>query len=73
MSNAYSTLMGLLPQRPLQLGEVESAIGDVCVVALVEGGKVTARGSASVGQRVFVRDSVIEATAPTLDIVNIDV
>lgn len=73
MSNTYEDLLSTLPQAPLQIGEVIAAVGDICTVELPGGGQVVARGSATVGQTVFVRDGVIEGTAPSLTLVLIEI
>lgn len=73
MRNPYRQLLGLLPQRPLQVGTVEQASGGGHVIELPGGGRVTARGEAVVGQRVFVRDGVIEGAAPNLPVEVIEV
>lgn len=73
MSNAYKALLGLLPQRPLQVGTVLSADGGVAMVELPGGGVIRARGDAPVGQRVFVRDGAIEGIAPDLPVELIEV
>lgn len=71
--NPYRRLLDLLPQRPLLVGTVESVSGNVSTVLLPSGGRVTARGAAPVGQRVFLRDGVIESDAPNLEVVEYDV
>ena len=73
MSNPYKALLGLLPQRPLQVGTVQSVDASVAIVELPGGGVIRARGDATVGQRVFVRDGAIEGPATTLPIELIDV
>ena len=40
--------------------------GGVATITLPGGGVLQARGEATAGQRVFVRDGVIEGEAPTL-------
>ena len=71
--NPYRRLLDLLPQRPLLVGTVESVSGNVSTVLLPSGGRVTARGAAPTGQRVFLRDGVIESEAPNLEVVEYDV
>lgn len=66
MRNAYTLLRELLPDAPLQVGTVLLVDGDVATVELPGGGILRARGSATVAQRVFVRDGVIEGLAPLL-------
>lgn len=73
MSNPYKALLGLLPHRPLQVGTVQSVDAGVAIVELPGGGVIRARGDATVGQRVFVRDGAIEGPAPILPIELIDV
>ena len=71
--NLYRQFLELLPQTPLQVGTVSAVTNGVCTVTLPGGGIDTARGSASVGQRVFIRDGAIEGLAPELPLVQIDV
>jgi len=73
MHNVYEQFRQLLPDAPLQVGTViEVGIG-VITVQLPGGGTVRARGSAGVGQKVFVRDGVLEAIAPDLTLEIIEV
>jgi hypothetical protein len=72
-SNTYRGLLDLLPGRPLQAGTVAAVSGSAVTVTLPGGGTVQARGAATVGERVFVRDGLIEATAPSLTVVSIEV
>ena len=71
--NPYKRLIGLLPQRPLQVGEVIAVSGGVCTIELPGGGTDKARGEATVGARVFFRDGLIEGAAPSLPIELIEV
>lgn len=71
--NPYSRLLGLLPQRPLQVGEVIAVDNGVCTIELPGGGRETARGEAALNDRVFFRDGTIEGPAPDLTFVSIDV
>lgn len=73
MRNAYRSLLSLLPSRPLQIGVVEAQAGGVATIELLDGTLTTARGSASVGARVFVRDGLIEGTAPSLTFSTVEV
>lgn len=73
MRNVYRDFIDLLPPRPLQVGTVLSISGDVSTVQLPGGGILQARGQATVGQHVFVRDGLIEGTAPNLTVVVIAV
>ena len=73
MRSPYKMLRDLLPEAPLQVGTVLSISSGVATVELPGGGRTTARGVATVGARVFFRDSVIEGNAPSLPIEIIDV
>ena len=66
LRNPYRVFMDLMPARPLQVGTVATVDGDVATITLPGGGVLQARGQATVGQRVFVRDGVIEGEAPAL-------
>lgn len=73
MLNPYLQLLALLPARPLLIGDVILTDGQVATVQLPGGGVLQARGDAAFGARVFVRDGVIEGTAPTMPIVTVEV
>lgn len=71
--NPYKRLIGLLPGRPLLVGDVVSVTGGVATIEVPGGGYAQARGDATVGQRVYFRDGAIEGLAPTLTLVSADV
>lgn len=73
MSNLFVQFMRLLPNAPLQVGVVDSLFTGGAVVVLQGGGQLRVRGEAAVGQRVFVRDGLIEGIAPSLTLVEIEV
>ena len=66
MPNLYKQFMDLQSPKPLEVGTVAFVINGVASVDLPGGGRLQARGSAQAGQRVFVRDGVIEGEAPSL-------
>ena len=71
--NLQKRFLALIPDAPLLVGEV-LAVGDgIAQIELPGGGLVHARGEATVGQRVFVRDGAIEGPAPTLVYVEAEV
>jgi hypothetical protein len=77
-SNLYRQFQALIPQPALQVGIVSALVGDIATVVLPGGGVIQARGassvaSVSIGQRVFVRDGVIEGAAPNLPLVVIEI
>lgn len=73
MPNPLSDFRALFPPPPLLVGDVVSVDGHVVRVELPDGATITSRGAATVGQRVFVRDGLIEGPAPTLTVVIIEV
>lgn len=73
MSNVFAQFASLLPARPLMVGIVTSTSGGVATITLPGGGVVHARGDVSAGGKVFVRDGVIEGTAPSLAIEVIEI
>lgn len=74
MYNVLSIFRSLIPASVSMVGTVDSLLvtGKYRVV-LPDGSEVHARGTADVGDLVFVRDGVIESTAPAvpIDIVEI--
>ena len=66
LRNPFRQFLDLMPARPLQVGTVTAVDGETATITLPGGGVLQARGQATVGQRVFVRDGVIEGEAPTL-------
>lgn len=73
MRNLFRQFMDLIPDPALQVGTVTAASGSVVSVQLPGGGVLTARGAAAVGQKVFVRNALVEAAAPDLPIEVIEV
>ncbi len=73
MHNLYQQFRALLPDPALQVGTVIEVTGGVVTVQLPGGGLLKARGNAQVGQKVFVRDAVVEAIAPNLTLELIDI
>ena len=66
MSNLYVQWRELFAHGPTQAGQVIAFDGGVATVQLPGGGIVRARGQASVGAHVFVRDGMVEGPAPDL-------
>ena len=73
MHNLYEQFRQLIPDPPLQAGTVVGVGSGVVTVALPGGGLIRARGNATVGQTVFVRDEVIEGIDPSLPLELIDI
>ena len=73
MHNLYDQFRQLIPDPPLQAGTVVSVGNGVATVALPGGGLIRARGNATVGQTVFVRDEMIEGIAPSLPLELIEI
>jgi hypothetical protein len=73
MPNFYRIFKDLVPEPPLLVGSVESVQSGGCYVDLPGGSRVFARGEATVGQQVFVRDGAIEGVAPSLPVEFIEI
>lgn len=73
MHNVYEQFRRLIPDPPLQAGTVIEVGSGVVAVALPGGGVLRARGSAELGQVVFVRDDVVEGIAPSLPLELIEI
>lgn len=73
MANLYSVFKDLVPSYPLLVGDVTADDGDTHQVTLVGGGVMMVRGKATVGDKVFIRDGVIEGTAPNLPVETIEI
>lgn len=71
-ANPYTRLLALLPQYPLQVGDVIEFSDGVATIELPGGGISQARGTTTIGARVFFRDGLIEGPAPDLPIEIID-
>ena len=66
MPNIYKQFMDLQSPKPLEVGTVAFVVNGVATIEMPGGGRLQARGAAQAGQRVFVRDGVIEGAAPSL-------
>lgn len=72
-TNLFSQFKRLLPAQPLLVGDVISSGSGSAVVELPGGARVTVRGDAAPGARVFLRAGAIESSAPALPLVTVDV
>ncbi len=66
MRNLFAEFSALLAPGPLQVGTVVSISDGIATIDLPGGGRLRARGDATPGAIVFVRDGVIEGPAPDL-------
>jgi hypothetical protein len=71
MSNLYTEFKRLLPDAPLLVGTISAISAGVASIMLPDGGVLSARGSGSIGDVVFVRDGLIEGAAPDLTVIEI--
>ena len=71
--NPFKLLKSILPDAPLLVGDVIAVNNGTATIELPDGSQAQARGDASVSDRVFFRDGVIEGPAPSLTVVEIDV
>lgn len=65
-ANTWSLFKELLPRDPLLVGTVAVSDGATSLVTLLDNGVVRVRGTASVGQKVYIRFGKIEGNAPNL-------
>lgn len=72
-TNLWKRLKQLLPDAPLLVGEVFSVSAYGAIVKLPDSAFVSVRGEATVGQKVFIRDGLIEGQAPNLSTVLIEI
>lgn len=75
MRNVFKEFADIFPDPPLQVGTVTAvdAPAGVATIELPGGGILQARGDGVVGQRVFVRNGLIEGEAPSLPIVIMEI
>lgn len=73
MANLLQQFKSLLPDSPLLVGDVLSISNNILAIELPDGSQITAKGVATVGQRVFVRGGMIEGLAPTLAYVEVEI
>lgn len=73
MPNLYEQFRRLIPDPPLQAGTVIEVGSGVITVQLPGGGRIKARGTAAIGQNVFVRGDAVEGIAPTLTLEIIEI
>lgn len=73
MANLYRVFKDLIPDAPLLVGAVSAVASGYCLIDLPGGGQVSGRGTSSIGQKVFVRDGVIEGNAPSLTVELIEI
>lgn len=73
MPNIWKQFSDLVAKPQRQVATVLSVSGDVARVQLPGGGELQALGAATPGQKVFVRDGVIEGEAPNLPLYQIEI
>jgi len=72
-NNFFTRFRKLLPNEPLLVGVVVEYSGGVATIETPEGGRHTARGDAAVDDQVYFQAGVIQAQAPALTDVIIEV
>lgn len=73
ITNLWKRLRQLLPEPPLLVGQVVAVTSYGVTVELPDGSMIKARGAATIGSKVFIRNGIIEGAAPTLPIVLIEI
>lgn len=72
-ANAYVRLARMLSGGPVKIGTVTAFSSGVAMIEYPGGAKETARGDTSVGQKVFVKDGVIQGEAPSLPVYEVEI
>ena len=72
-TNLWKAFSDLVARPRLQVATVLSVSGGIARVQFPGGGELLARGEAQVGEKVFVRDGVIEGAAPSLPLFQIEI
>lgn len=73
MSNAFADLIAVLPQERRHVGQVIDVANGVATIELPGGGILRARGTAAVGNYVFVRGGSIESVTQAYAVVPIEI
>lgn len=73
MTNLYRQFAKLFAPDPLLVGEVLATDAMSVTVELPDGSLIKARGTASVGDKVFIRAGAIEGPAPDVAVVEIEI
>ena len=69
MSNVWAQFKALIEPAPLLIGTVAAIRTDgLIAITLPDGSTITARGTGTVGGKVYVQDGVIQGDAPTLPV-----
>lgn len=71
MPNFYKQFKDLIPGDPLLIGEVIEASTGRATVQFLDGSLLQVRGTALVGQKVYIRGGFIQGEAPSLTVVEI--
>lgn len=71
--NIHKRWLGLIPQQPLDAGEVIAVHNDGVTVELPTGAQLRVRGEAEVGDHVYIRAGAVEGPAPALTGIDQDV
>ena len=76
MCNLFRQFLDLIPDPALQVGTVTARSGELVIITSPGGGTLQARGAeatVALGQKVFVRNGVVEGLAPDLPVEVIEV
>jgi hypothetical protein len=73
MANIFKAFVNMIPSDPLLVGTVSLVLTDMCNVDLVGGGTIRVSGTASLGDKVFIRGGIIIDSAPDLPSVNVTI
>ena len=72
-TNLFAQFRSLIPGSPLLICAVISSGAGGAIVELPGGARISVRGEAAAGTKVFVRNGAIEGPAPNLPVVLVEV
>lgn len=73
MFNLYKRLLNLVAGPPMDVGHVLSIEPDGVIIEVLNGAQLRIRGTAAVGDWVYVRGGAVDGPAPNLPGVEIEV
>ena len=64
--NSFNRLLKLIPGQPIDTGEVIAVSADGVTVQLLTGEQIRVRGTATVGDHIYIRAGAVDGPAPNL-------
>ena len=64
--NSFNRLLKLIPGQPIDTGQVVAVDVDGVTVQLLTGEQIRVRGTATIGEHVYIRAGAVDGPAPDL-------